>query len=118
VDLLDYYAGQDEPGRKLSFEELLYPYDVRLALWLYASLDGKGVFEHKEMTVSDQDFRELKKLNRILIAGIFQNDTLFWITTRRPIVNRESIVATLKAAGYELVRSYDFLTQYDFLEFK
>jgi ubiquinone/menaquinone biosynthesis C-methylase UbiE len=118
VDLLDYYGGQDESDRKLSFEELLYPYDVRLALWLYASLDGKGIFEHEEMIVSDQDFRELKKLNRILIAGIFQNDTLFWITTRRPIVNRESIVATLKAAGYELVQSYDFLTQYDFLEFK
>lgn len=117
-DLSEYYGSKNSPGKRMLLEDFLDPLDVRLARWLIVELNEKGVFNKKKKIINNVDQRKLCKLNRILIAGIFQSDKLYWITSRSTCVEKNSIISTMKSAGYQFIREYDSLLHHYFLEFK
>ena len=116
--LLDYYHTKegfsvDEFPSKLLNPQ--YHYSINC---LVVPLAENGVFDKKK-PLTDIDKRRLCRLNRILLIGIFQlralgitnNDTFI-------LVGKNSIISTLKAAGYQFVREYNFVINHHFLEFK
>ncbi len=123
-ELLDYYFSKEKCygyGWAKPFIKILHSYDLRLAKWLIADLDGKGIFDRKHRNLNDTDRKQLCILNRILITGIFKTDKIgdFQGLDKAPIyVEKNRIISTLKSAGYEFVREHDFLTHHYFLEFK
>ncbi len=119
-DLSDYYAAKQKPGLPVVLEILVAPQDVELANWLIVNLDDRKVFDKKKRNISDIDKRELSKLNRLLLAEILQSDKIHYFTSRGGTIclEKNSVISTMKAAGYQLVREYDFLPINYFLEFK
>lgn len=117
-ELSYYYAAAENAGRPALLEDFIDPLDVRLVRWLTISLDEKGVFGKTTTALKDADKRELRKLNRTLISGILHSDRLYWVTPRRTCVEKNSIISTMRAAGYRLTNEYDFLTHHYFLEFE
>lgn len=98
-------------------KQLVYPQDFRLASWLVLQLDEDGVFNNKGV-LTELEKRGLHKLNKILLIGIFQIWGLNISEDIAPGVEKNSLIAKLKPFGYELVKDYDFLPQFYFLEFK
>jgi len=121
-DLLVYYTPEEsaewEWGRGL--KTTLYLRDLRLADWLILRLDEDGVFDKKRKKLTDIDKKRLRTLNRIMLSGIFESRRLFdFLIGLHPIyAEKDSIISTLKKAGYQFVREYDFIPCYHFLEFK
>lgn len=118
-NLLDYYSLKQKYRGPVLLENLLHPLDVRLARWLIVKLEGEGVFNKRKKRLTDIDKRELRRLNRILLTGVFQSDRLYWFTAVSfTCVEKNSIISTLKRAGYRFVREHNFLRNHYFLEFK
>ncbi len=118
-DLVSYYVEIYKYDWAFSLRTILYPADIRLAQWLIVNLDENGVFDKKEKEITNIDKKCLHLLNRILLTGIFQSDRLRALKGDPSILlEKNSVISTLKAAGYKFVREYNFLTQCYFLEFK
>lgn len=113
-----YYSIGINQGGTPFLERFVHPLDVRLARWLIERLESRGVFSEDNALIDEGTLQEVTKLNRILITGILNTDTIHWITTRRPAVDKSRIAKVLKDAGYELVWEHDFLAWHYFLEFK
>jgi hypothetical protein len=122
-DLSNYYGSQisisDVEWRK-PLMRLLSEADIPLVNWLILNLDERGVFDKKKRDITDIDRRELRKLNRILLAGIFQTETLQFLKGSKEIiyVEKSSIISTMESAGYQFICEYNFLPHHYFLEFK
>lgn len=123
-DLMDYYsakgiiAGEGEWSAPLMFITSLY--NIKLAKWLFVNLDANKVFD-KRKKLTDIDKNQLRKFNKILLAREFDINRLAHLQgdSGAPIyVEKNSIISTLKAAGYQFVQEYDFLKLHYFLEFK
>ncbi|MBU4252364.1 MAG: class I SAM-dependent methyltransferase [Candidatus Omnitrophica bacterium] len=123
-DLMDYYAakgmvaGEGEWSAPLMFTTFLY--DIKLAKWLFVHLDADGVFDNRKK-LTDIDKERLRKLNRILLTREFGINRLMHLQGElgAPIyAEKSSVIAKLKAAGYQFIREYDFLKDHYFLEFK
>ena len=127
-DLLDYYSSQEKQymehyiwGDGELLMNILKFRDLRLAKWLVCRLDEERVFNREHRILNDIDKKQLHALNRMLIAAIFQTDTLNELQgiDKSPIyVGKNSIISTLESAGFKFVREYDFLAYHYFLEFK
>lgn len=122
-DLLNYYHIKEKttdeyrPWQELA--KRLDLLDIRLMKWLVIKLDENGYFDKRKIITDDNCRKELLKLNRILLTGIFQSDKLEFLKSIYPFyLEKNSIISVLESAGYKFVREYDFLTQYYFLEFK
>jgi len=116
-DIMAYYVpresiilrnGLAEPAQ---FRE--FPSNLRWDKWLITSLYAGEVFNRKKESLTDIDKRQVRILNKILIPRIFG-------IIRRPDtqVLKNRTISTMQAAGYELMREYDFFKDYYFLEFK
>ena len=120
-ELSDYYPTREEFKLNMELWRVVHPDDFRLAKGLIACLDENGIFEGEEQgeDLSDIDKRRLRRLNRILLSGIFQTQRLYELHSANPPIylEKNSIISTLKAAGYRFVREYDFLAHNYFLEF-
>lgn len=122
-DLLNYYGVKEKMTNQDRSWHKLYSHldarNLRLAKWLIVELDEKGYFDKRNSSVNDNYKKELLRLNRILITGIFQSDKLEFFKSEHPYyAEKNSILSVMNSAGYEFVREDDFLTQYYFLEFK
>lgn len=119
-DLLDYYLTKEDIWLGMYLRNIIYPADFRLAKWLIARLDANGIFDKNKRTLTEIDKRRLRQLNRILLMGIFQTQRLYEVQDSEALIyfEKNSIISTLKAAGYHFVREYDFLEHFYFLEFK
>lgn len=117
-DLLNYYAAKENNIDSYLLLNNLDVYDLRLVQWLAAMLDEKRIF-NESSNLLESDKRELLKLNRILITGIFKSTAVDSVKGFYTIfAERNSIISTMEKAGYQFVREYDSLAQYYFLEFK
>lgn len=97
----------------------LYARDVPLAGWMITRLDEKGVFDDGGRALDGEEEKSLRVLNRILLSGVFKLDKLSFLKGRHTLyAEKDSVIATLKAAGFRFVREHDFLTYFHFLEFQ
>ena len=95
--------------------------EALLVKWLVFFLDDAGVFDIKGNILNNTELRQLRMLNKILLRNMFHLDltTILKGELGIPIpMGENSILSKIKAAGYDLVKEYDFLSQYYFLEFK
>jgi len=113
--LLDYYYTKEEPW--VALLKTMDPSYIHLTRWLVTELDNNGVFDRQKRGISDIDKKGLHLLNRILLTTIFLPRELPW-NDQNLILEKKSVISTLKKAGFSLVREYDFLSQHYFLEFK
>ncbi|MBN2407693.1 MAG: class I SAM-dependent methyltransferase [Elusimicrobia bacterium] len=116
TDILGYYSSDAE---RVQIHRILHPADLELSKWLYNRLNAEGVFDDGKKKLSDEQSRMLRRLNRAVIYGIFGMDELFSFKGRD--VNsdeKETIVRTMKKAGYKFVREHDILPIHRFYEFK
>ena len=118
-ELSDYYPTSEEIKLHIELWRIVHPDDFRLAKWLIASLDENDVFNRQRKVISDIDKRQLRRLNRILLSGIFQTQRLYELHSANPptYLEKDSVMSTLEAAGYRFVREHDFLVHNYFLEF-
>ncbi len=118
-DLTEYYYEKRINGtRNTPLKLIRNERDISLLKWLIVSLDMQGVFSETDAVLREEDARNLRKLNRIVIENIFDLQRLRWIEPESVVYEAPSIVATMKTSGYEFVRSHDILPHYDLLEFK
>ncbi|MBU1998863.1 MAG: methyltransferase [Candidatus Omnitrophota bacterium] len=117
-DLSRYYIPVFFPTFEYWINAGMYPEDNRLCKWLIGNLRTSEVFDKNKENITDIDKRELSELNKILLCGIFRigrlsKENLVGVNWEKP-----GIISTMKAAGYQFVREYDFLTRNYFFEFK
>ncbi|MFC1680134.1 methyltransferase domain-containing protein [Elusimicrobiota bacterium] len=110
----------DEPGVPL--EKLVHRRDHELAKWLLALVERPRpvqLDEGEERALTDIEAERLRKLNHVTLRRLFQMGRLLRLQGTTSIyAEKESIVSTIEAAGYTLVKEHDFLTNHHFLEFK
>jgi len=102
-------------------KELMDPYDVQLINWLVSNLESSGVFDWNKKILSDTEKEQLHKLNELLLRQILRLDKFPGFESKSDfflVRKKISIVSKLELAGYKLVKDYDFLPQYYFLEFE
>ena len=118
-DLLDYYyaEGHSVPWKFL-YEQRSFYGNFQLIHWLTVELDEAGVFGREEKILTDLDKERIHKLNKMLINGVFRPYRWDWQYGLIVFYKKASILATLQSAGYHLVREFDFLESYYFLEFE
>ncbi len=104
---------------KRLWEENLRPRDYSLASWLIVLLDKSQAFE-KGAVLGEEDMRNLRMLNRLLILGTFGKEPALALHERgiTMFYDKSSVIRTLEQAGFKFVREYDFLPKDYFLEFE
>ncbi|MFA5356841.1 MAG: methyltransferase [Candidatus Omnitrophota bacterium] len=117
-DLMDHYSKEEitmgETGGCVPKQFSALPFGLHRDKWLIVFLDAAGTFDLdiKELIYTAKI--RLNVLNRILltraIGVVYRPEFLY--------EGEGNIISTLKAAGYEFVRSYDFPNYWFFLEFK
>lgn len=114
--LLDYaYTIEKEFSPWQALSDKMDPYHASIIKWLAVQLEENRVFDKKKKTLTAIDKKRLCMLNRILLTRIFQ----LWDLLDPPWAQeKNSIISTLKAAGYRFVCEYDFLPCHYFFEFK
>lgn len=117
-DLSNYYASEENADKTVLLNRLINYSDIQLAIWLFVNLEKNGVFGKTFRNLTKEEKRQLLKFNRLLIAGIFQSTVLNKITTKRICVEKNSVISTMKKAGFTFVKDHDSLTHHYFLEFK
>lgn len=119
-DLVNYYYAKENISLIMDPLPVIHAIDFRLAKWLIVRLDQDGILQGRTKHLSETNKKQLRRLNRILLSGIFETQPLNEVAAPQPPIYfaRENVITTLEAAGYRLVREYDFLVHYLFLEFK
>ena len=118
ADLSEYAYGTTEDSAAL-FRKL-HMGDIELAKWLVTRLDAEGVFEKKWADLAEDERSDLMFLNQILLTATFPNGLLrrYNVGNRLlPYFEKRSILARMKAAGYDFLREHDTLHAHYFLEF-
>ena len=125
-DLVDYFinkgfvAKSDEWSKPVI--EIIDHGDIGLIKWLIIHLDRAGVFDKKERILTATEKEQLFYLNKILLKGMFGlNKSAFLLgetSVGPPILDKNSVISKMTAAGYIFVREYNILSQHYFLEFK
>ncbi len=118
ADLTDYYSRTAKDPNALIRK--LHVADIELAKWLVARLDADGVFLKVPAELTEAERADLVFLNQILLTATFPSGLLrrYNVGNRLvPYLEKRSIVARLKAAGYDLIRDHDTLHAHYFLEF-
>ncbi len=118
-DLVEYYA--EKHHSQLVLQEFVDSKDTRLAKWLFRCLDNKRVFDIMQTRdIPNINKKELRKLNRISLTGIFQTQIfsdVFFLDY--PLyMEKDRPIARLEASGYRCIGEYDVLNNHYFLEFK
>jgi ubiquinone/menaquinone biosynthesis C-methylase UbiE len=102
-------------------DELFFPEDARLGRWIVAQLDAEGISAKEPARLSPLATKQVHKLNRMLLARMFQ--LRIWPETLVPNptldVVKAVVLQQLAAAGYARSRENDHLLPYfHILEFK
>ncbi len=105
------------PARMI-FASNVHPHDVSLAYRLIVELDKNMAFE-KDAELSDEDKKNVRLLNHILIMGTFGESTtpLDLNNGTNMSMSEESIINTAQKAGYKFIQKHDFSPTHNFLEF-
>jgi 2-polyprenyl-3-methyl-5-hydroxy-6-metoxy-1,4-benzoquinol methylase len=117
---LSSYAYQKTHDTAALFRKL-HQRDVELAKWLVTRLDARGTFEKQWANLAEDERSSLMFLNRILLTATFRDGLvrIYNVGNRMlPFLEEPSLVARMKAAGYELVRAHGTLHSHYFLEFR
>lgn len=118
-DLSDYYNSNKKYSRKtISLYGFIYPnglinkQDVQWVKWLIIQLYMQELFNKNKNFASIHN-RSLVELNKRLLSVILNSNKL-----SSSEEGRNGIISTMESAGYQFVKSYDFIPGYHFLEFK
>ena len=87
--------------------------------WLVYAFEETGLFEEPGRIMNNQEKYAVAALNKIILQGLF-GDSIATATISLPKALYRSpatVVKQLAAAGYRLVRTYDFLPYFDVMEF-
>lgn len=124
-DLKEYYVinGFVPPGVEWPkpFIDTIQPGEIALFKWLFVRLDEAGVFDRKEHKLTSSEKGQLQQMNKIILSGIFRlyTTSIMKGEFQSPIfLEKNSVMAKMKEAGYNLVKDHKVLSQYYFLEFK
>jgi ubiquinone/menaquinone biosynthesis C-methylase UbiE len=117
-DLMDHYSKEEitmgETGGCVPKQFSALPYNIRLYKWFLVPLDLAGLFNRDKRLTDYGHYKDIMYMfnKRLLVEALG--------VSRQPDMQvlKGETISTLKAAGYEFVRSYDFLEEYYFLEFK
>ena len=117
-EMMDYYERYEREYSMVLLHKFLKPPDIRLGLWLAARLDAHRVFEGVTIA-SEEDWKMLHRLNRIILNGVFNTDRLYEIFAIRSTVytEPERVIEALETAGFRFSERYDILTAHYILEF-
>jgi ubiquinone/menaquinone biosynthesis C-methylase UbiE len=118
ADLSNYYS-RPANDRAALFRKL-HMEDLELAKWLVVRLDADGAFDKKPADLTETERSGLTFLNQILLTAVFPNGLVrrYNVGNRfMPYLEKRSILARMKAAGYEFLREHDTLHAHFFLEF-
>ncbi|MFA5356842.1 MAG: class I SAM-dependent methyltransferase [Candidatus Omnitrophota bacterium] len=117
-DLMEYYGAKEDIAVRLGGHQEAarfgaFPYNLKWDKWLLVFLDISGVADKNRKAITDIDKRQLRIFNSTILTKAFGITR----TIDRAYL-KDKTMSTLKAAGYELVKSHDFLKEYYFLEFR
>ncbi len=118
ADLSEYYSRTTKDS--VALFRKLHVADLELAKWLVVRLDGDGAFDRRWADLTETERGELTFLNQLLLTAIFPSGLVHRYNVGNrfmPYLEKRSIVARMKAAGYELLREHDTLHAHFFLEF-
>ena len=120
-DLIDYQA-VEEGGFLGVSHRFLEHRDINLAHWLVARLEEDGAFgaSTTEAALSARNKKQLRRLNRMCLEGVFKAKTLddVFKANYQVYFSTDTIISQLEQAGYAFVRRHDLLDYHHFLEFK
>jgi SAM-dependent methyltransferase len=121
-ELDDFFLANNtiDNGRKKMFR-IIFRRSGRLWMKrLIASLDAAGVFdaaERPELTALER--RDLRRLNRLMLESLFQSDTQWRDNSVDApgliLMEKESVIRTLKKAGFELADENDAILNYYYI---
>jgi len=100
-ELDQYYREKNQPNVTLM---LKLDNSTQLAQWLIAQLEEEDAFE-RETEISDQERKEIRRLNRIILVDIFRLRKDFWEQSFIVTFEKKAIMTTLQKAGYRYIGS-------------
>ncbi|MBD3379053.1 MAG: methyltransferase domain-containing protein [Candidatus Omnitrophica bacterium] len=117
-ELVEYYGAKRTSTGKMIYR-FIHPKDIALVEWLVEYLEDRDAFSPGR-EISPRTRKQLRRLNRISLAGIFRNTTLYDIfrVDRLGYVDDTQVISDMEKAGYEFTGRRDTLRYHYILEFK
>ena len=114
-DFVAYYRVKFDLSPRDALSKMLTTEYFQLTKWLVGLLEGSDAFDPRAGKLSKVDQERLWVLNRTLLLSYFQlYDKTAWFF----LPQKTTIIRTLEAAGYALVKEHTVLKYHYFLEFK
>lgn len=116
-EMSDYYSAKVDTASEIL--RIVPARDGALTKWLVYAFEETGLFEEPGRTMNDQEKYAVFTLNKIVLKGLLGSNvaTTSYAFPRALYISPGGVARKMRAAGYRLVRTYDFLAYFDLMEF-